>query len=496
MWFYEAQRSGKLPSNNRVPWRSDSALEDGSDHNVDLTGGYYDAGDYLKFTLPLAHTITVLAWGAIEWFNGYTKAEQSEYLRSTIRWGTDWLIKAHPEADVLYVGDGELDNNYWGPDTNIPTPRPSYRVTVDNPGTDVAAQTVAAFASSAYLFRNYLNDSNYADLLQSHAETLFSFTESSTPFQVYTDAVSASSNYYAASSYQTQLVLAALWMYRLTGETSYRDKASNYFDQYKLASVPVAIWDWSDQSGAVHVLGAAIDGTNTKYSQAATKYLNTITQDTSVCSYTAGGLLWCKGASEYNSLVPAQDIALLALLYSKVDPSKSEYVTFALNQINYLLGDNRMLTPYVCGVHMNSPHNPHHAGASGGSDINNIDTSPPEEKYILYGAIIGGPDKDDKFYDERNDWAQTEVALDYNAPFQGLVAYQLSQDSVADPPYASITEPRPYVTRTKPFAKWIIAVIVVVVVFVLAGIGYLVWRKRYSIMARIGNKQYSKPVGV
>lgn len=43
------------------------------------------------------------------------------------------------------------------------------------------------------------------------------------------------------------------------------------------------------------------------------------------------------------------------------------------------------LTPYVCGVHMNSPHNPHHAGASGGTDINNIDTSPPEEKYILYG---------------------------------------------------------------------------------------------------------------
>ena len=26
--FYEAQRSGPLPSDNRVPWRGDSALED------------------------------------------------------------------------------------------------------------------------------------------------------------------------------------------------------------------------------------------------------------------------------------------------------------------------------------------------------------------------------------------------------------------------------------------------------------------------------------
>ncbi|XWS56829.1 hypothetical protein CRYUN_Cryun09bG0119100 [Craigia yunnanensis] len=32
--YYEAQRSGKLPSNQRVEWRGDSALKDGSDANV------------------------------------------------------------------------------------------------------------------------------------------------------------------------------------------------------------------------------------------------------------------------------------------------------------------------------------------------------------------------------------------------------------------------------------------------------------------------------
>lgn len=32
--FLEAQRSGKLPSNNRVPWRGDSALDDGQLANV------------------------------------------------------------------------------------------------------------------------------------------------------------------------------------------------------------------------------------------------------------------------------------------------------------------------------------------------------------------------------------------------------------------------------------------------------------------------------
>lgn len=40
--FYEAQRSGKLPANNRVPWRGDSFLDD------KVPGGWFDAGDHLK----------------------------------------------------------------------------------------------------------------------------------------------------------------------------------------------------------------------------------------------------------------------------------------------------------------------------------------------------------------------------------------------------------------------------------------------------------------
>lgn len=43
--FYEAQRSGKLPETNRIPWRGDSGLRDGcvgATCSVDLVGGWYD----------------------------------------------------------------------------------------------------------------------------------------------------------------------------------------------------------------------------------------------------------------------------------------------------------------------------------------------------------------------------------------------------------------------------------------------------------------------
>ena len=39
LFFYEAQRSGDLPVANRVNWRGDSGLQDGSDIGRDLTGG-------------------------------------------------------------------------------------------------------------------------------------------------------------------------------------------------------------------------------------------------------------------------------------------------------------------------------------------------------------------------------------------------------------------------------------------------------------------------
>ncbi len=40
--FYEAQRSGKLPTSNRIDWRGDTFLDDGSDVGIDLSGGYFD----------------------------------------------------------------------------------------------------------------------------------------------------------------------------------------------------------------------------------------------------------------------------------------------------------------------------------------------------------------------------------------------------------------------------------------------------------------------
>ena len=40
-------------------------MDDGCDVNKDLTGGWYDAGDFVKFNFPMAYSVTTLAWGML-----------------------------------------------------------------------------------------------------------------------------------------------------------------------------------------------------------------------------------------------------------------------------------------------------------------------------------------------------------------------------------------------------------------------------------------------
>src|SRR5262245_10427767 len=111
IWFYEAQQSGPKPSWNRVSWRGNSAMTDGSDQNVNLTGGWFDAGDHVKFGFPMASSTTMLAWGGVEYRDAYTSSGQLTHLLNNLRFVNDFFIKAHSAPNVLWgqVGNGGLD---------------------------------------------------------------------------------------------------------------------------------------------------------------------------------------------------------------------------------------------------------------------------------------------------------------------------------------------------------------------------------------------------
>jgi hypothetical protein len=431
LYFYNCQKLGKLPSNNIVPWRGDAALADGSDNGIDLSGGYSDAGDHVKFGLPMASSMTLLAWGGIDNASGYQKSGQSKALLDVVRWGTDYLIKSHPSDNVFYgqVGTGSADHAFWGPPEVMTMARASFALTTTKPGTEVAAESAATLAAASILFRT--NDPAYADLLLTHAKSLYNFAD--TYRGTYTAAIPDAASYYNSfSGYYDELVWGAAWLYRATGDMTYLNKAETLYSQNIAGKNLIWTHAWDDKSYGATVLLAELTGKSI-YKTTAENWLNFWTVGNSAGSkvaYTSGGLAWL---DQWGSLRYAANTAFLALIYAdKVGDVGTRYHDFAKSQIDYMLGKNPASRSYVVGFGNNPPVNPHHRGAHGSwsGDI----ASPVNNRHILFGALVGGPSSaiDSSYTDDRSNYVCNEVALDYNAGFQGAVA-RLAQESTGTP---------------------------------------------------------------
>jgi endoglucanase len=141
---------------------------------VDLTGGYYDAGDNVKFGFPMAYTTTMLSWSILE-FGGKMGGQLAE-ARDAVKWASDYLLKAATQTPgKLYVGVGDpnSDHSCWERPEDMDTPRPVYSVSANNPGSDVAAETAAALAASALALQS--QNKTYAKRLLTAAKDVMDF---------------------------------------------------------------------------------------------------------------------------------------------------------------------------------------------------------------------------------------------------------------------------------------------------------------------------------
>ncbi|HAA19845.1 MAG TPA: hypothetical protein DCP28_14180, partial [Cytophagales bacterium] len=423
MFFYYVQQSGPLSPNNPVTWRAESASNDGSDVGHDLTGGWYDAGDHVKFGFPMAFTATLLAWGAHDYEAGYASANSLADIKEHLRFVNDYFIKCHTAPNEFYgqLGNGSDDHAWWGSAEVMPMARPAYKIDAANPGSDLAGETAAAMAAASMVFAQ--DDPAYAATLIQHAIDLYNFAD--TYRGKYSESITDATAFYNSwSGYQDELVWGAIWLYKATGDQAWLDKA---VQEYQFLSTEIGEtvksykWTlaWDDKGFGCYILMAQLTGQQ-EYMDDAERYLNHW-MPTGGIDYSPGGQAVL---DTWGSLRYASNTAFLAFQYGDwiTDPvKKSTYTNFAKQQINYALGDNPRSSSYVVGFGNNPPLNPHHRTAHG-TWTNNLQT-PAMSRHILYGALVGGPSApDDNYVDDRGDFIANEVACDYNAGFSGAVA--------------------------------------------------------------------------
>lgn len=410
--FYDLQRTGDLPDNFRSNWRGDSCLNDGADAGLDLSGGFLDAGDNVKFNLPMSYTCSMLAWSVIEDYKSYEESGQLNYILDNIRWGNDYFMKCHPEPNVYYyqVGDGNADHSFWGSAEVVEAQmkRPSYKVDLNNGGSTVAGETAASLAAAAVVFKDI--DPDYSTKCLKHAKELFNYAETVKSDSGYT---AANGFYTSNSGFKDELAWSAFWLYKATGDSSYLEKSKTYLSQtsgdYKWAHC------WDDVSYGTSLMLAKETGEQT-YKDRIEKHFNYWLNE---IKYTPKGLAWL---DQWGALRYSTTTAFLMAVYADSDICSSSMKTacqnFAKKQIDYALGSSGR--SYVVGYGENSPKNPHHRTAHGAYS-NNI-AEPAETQHILFGALVGGPDSGDNYSDDRNNYINNEVACDYNAGFTGALA--------------------------------------------------------------------------
>ena len=416
--FYEAQRAtGPFPT---VTWRKAGGLDDGSDVGRNLTGGWFDAGDHVKFNLPMSYSATMLNWGMIAFPNGYSQAGQTNYGKEQVKYALDYFIQAYNEGanpndasdDKVYyqVGDGGADHGFWGPPELMTMDRPTFTCDAINKCSEVAGGMAAAMASGAILFKN---DSTYSKLLLDKAKKIYRYAEE---YQGNNGYTAANGYYRSYSGYNDELAWGAVWLYKATGDIAYLNKAKTYIANASDAKY----WsqNWDNVSNGVNLLLAEITG-ETTYKNAIETHLNYWQNG---IKRTTGGLAFL---DQWGSLRYSSTASFMALLYANSlnnSQQKTDYIAFAKSQIDYILGANPRNSSYVVGYGTNPPINPHHRAAHN-SQSNNID-SPTNNEFVLEGALVGGPKSADDFdyADDRHDYIANEVATDYNAGFTGALA--------------------------------------------------------------------------
>ncbi|CAL4978629.1 unnamed protein product [Urochloa decumbens] len=456
--YFEAQRSGRLPGSQRIAWRANSGLLDGKANGVDLVGGYYDAGDNVKFGLPMAFTVTMMSWSVLEYGDQMAAAGELGHAMDAVKWGTDYFIKAHPEPNVLYgeVGDGDSDHDCWQRPEDMTTSRQAYRLDPQHPGSELAAETAAAMAAASLVFRS--SNPGYANQLLQHSKQLFDFADKYRGR--YDSSITVARNYYASSSgYGDELLWAAAWLYEATGEGHYLDYVANNADALGGTGWSINEFGWDVKYPGVQVLaamallrgksGVAHADVLRRYKQKADLFAcaclgKSGSANTNV-RRTPGGMMYHQS---WNNVQFVTSASFLLAAYadhlaaagqaaqcpSGAAASPAELVAFARSQVDYILGSNPRGTSYMVGYGAAFPRQAHHRGASivsvkvdpsfvscqaGYSSWYHRQGSNPN---LLEGAVVGGPDEYDNFADERDNYQQTEATTYNNAPLIGVLA--------------------------------------------------------------------------
>ena len=458
--FYGAQRSGNGPNwliaeheptktangisgNLKAFVKGKSYVKDADTDGYDLTGGWYDCGDFVKFGQTEFYSAYMLLLGYSEFPAGYDDYYSADYkgyigasdytweggkgtpngipdILDEAKYATDYFMKCVRSSSQFYyqVGDGDEDHKHWCTSSVKSTltvseggesdgSRPVSKATGNT--TSMTSLCGAALAVMARVYKPF--DPAYAAQCLEKAKTAYQYVMNTTKGNT-----GGGGFYGAKGKYEPDEVILCMELYRTTGESSYLTAANNN----STFMTGDATWNhnftlcYNNTEDLAYYLLAEYGGSELAKTR-LTYYVNELYKPTSGYILNVKNDAW--GVLRY----PANQ-AFVYGLYAKLNGTMTSVDPYALGTIEYIMGSNSKKFSYIVGLGDNYPHYPHHRNFYG-LDNDDEGSLTTQAKYMQLGYMVGGSLNDGAYTDAEKSYTYSEGGIDYNAGLVGALGY-------------------------------------------------------------------------
>jgi endoglucanase len=369
--FFRSNSDGNEPSPIHAPSHLHDAVIKGGPHDgqhVDLTGGWMDAGDMIKFAQNEAFSAAALEAAA------RLDPADADAIGAQADVAIRWLEKLHPYPGVFVVQVGDHrdhDNGFRNPATDDSSSRPGIGQRVayhwgSRVGGDIGGKVATALALAA----DRASGSRRAQLTAEAEQWYAAGRAAHRPTPRVIDP------FYVDSNWKDSMAAGAAALYRVTGDLSYLHDARRYLREYGNGDAwgyyEMSPFAAADMCGA---LGAPPLGSSGAAQRQGCRALRAsvrqIRRESRATAFGASGFIsW--GTTETDAAGGAE--AALAARYAGFRGG----MRIAAAGRDYLLGRNPWGASFIAGF---GPHSPRkiHSWASVVGDG------------LPHGAVVGGP---------------------------------------------------------------------------------------------------------
>ena len=374
---------------------------------VDVTGGWHDAGDYIKFLSTTAYTTYMLIFSYEFDKNKFGFDNDKNGVPDVLeeaKIGLDWLLRCNFDkySLITQVQDLRDHDNQWRKPENDPLQydRPAF-VGI---GKNQVGIFCATLSIASRIWAEKFNDKVFSDKCLSAAENIYSIRDT------VPDIEHTQSGSYQDKSFWGKLALAAVELYEDTKNVDYLNDALVYGDSAKSDYW----WGWGDMNSLAHYKIARF---NSRYLQYIYNNLIVFDRYKNLSAFNEG-LNFTWGTT--NSLL---GVALQAILFKKLT-GNTQFDSLAFYQRDYILGRNPWGLSFIYNIgtvfarhlhsqvaYFNSGYLP--GGLSAGpaplSVLNKykIDRTDSTYNYFNTDSV--------KYFDDRNDYITNEPTIGSNA---------------------------------------------------------------------------------